>query len=143
MKKYEDKFLGPNRIKFATPAGHTSGGVNLIELTLENNKRETYSALMLEAQNVITPQPQDLSSLRTYRMYPVVTQILEVMRDHNVKLDEISFMVQLVSTSVNENLDRVDKDVWGVESLGDRTFVQIDQKMKTIKTTLGDVLPAA
>ena len=139
QNQYEDKFLGPKRIKIVQDTGKTAGHVDLLKITFDDGTSESYSALMLAAENVVTPQPTDATALQVARLYPVVNKILEVCRDYILKMSEFNHLTALIIASVNNNFDRADQFLWKTEYLTERTMNDLEEVMKQIPT-LNDVI---
>src|SRR6266446_5538107 len=127
LSKYEDQYLGDKQIKFVEEAPASKSGVELVTVVFNDNSREQYAKLMLEADGVVTPLIQDLTQFRDRRIFPVVTGFLKLMRDYNLKVEEIDYLFAKTSTSVNMNLQEAEAALWGVERVGKHTLVQDEE----------------
>jgi hypothetical protein len=126
LKKYQDQFLGDKQIKFVEEAEPSKSGVELLTVVFNDESREQYSKLMLEQEGVVTPNIQDLTEFRDRRVLPAVKDILTVLRDYNVRIDEVDYLMQKAFTSINMNLQEAETKFWGVQRLGQQTLVQVD-----------------
>lgn len=140
LSKYEDQWLGDKQIKFIEKAQPSKSGVELVNVVFNDNSAEQYSKLMLEQEGVVTPQIQDLTEFREKRVLPVVKGILELMRDFNLKIEEVDYTLQKAVTSINMNLNKAETAFWGVDRLGQQTIVQVDDVLLSEKPTLKEVL---
>jgi hypothetical protein len=126
LKQYQDQILGDKQIKFAEEAEPSKSGVEVVTIVFNDESREQYSKLMLVQDGVVTPQNQDLTEFRDARVLPAVKDILKVLRDYNVKLEEVDYLMQKAFTSINMNLQEAETKFWGVQRLGQQTMIQID-----------------
>lgn len=126
FKKYQDQWLGDKQIKFVEEAEPSKSGIELVTVVFNDGSREQYSKLMIEQEGVVTPKIQDLTEFREKRIFPVVKGILELMRDYNLKIEEVDYTLQKAVTSINMNLNKAETNFWGVERLGQQTIVQVD-----------------
>ena len=127
LKKYQDQFLGDKQIKFVEEAESSKSGVELETVVFNDGSREQYSKLMLSQEGVVTPQVQDLTEFRDRRVLPAVKDILKVLRDYNVRIDEVDYLMQKAFTSINMNLQEAETKFWGVQRLGQQTLIQVDE----------------
>ena len=126
LKKYQDQFLGDKQIKFVEEAKPSKSGVELVTVIFNDESREQYSKLMLEQEGVVTSQIQDLTQFRDMRVLPAVKDILKILRDYNVRIDEVDYLMQKAFTSINMNLQEAECKFWGVQRLGQQTLIQVD-----------------
>jgi regulator of PEP synthase PpsR (kinase-PPPase family) len=141
LSKYEDQWLGDKQIKFIETAEPSKSGVELVTVVFNDGSREQYAKMMLEQEGVATPQIQDLTEFRDKRVLPAVKDILKLLRDYNVRIDEVDYLMQKAFTSINMNLQEAETVFWGVKRLGQQTLVQVDDVLLGKKTTLNDVTP--
>jgi hypothetical protein len=127
LSKYEDQWLGDRQIKFIEEATPSKSGVELVSVVFNDGSREQYSKLMLSQDGVVSPQIQDLTEFRERRVLPVVQEILTVLRDYNVRIDEVDYVMQKAVTSINMNLQEAEASFWGVQRLGQQTLIQVDE----------------
>ena len=118
------KYYGPDEVKNVIP------GENHVIIDLVNGKRVTLSPKM--ADKVITDEPVDATKLREMRLHPVVEAVLTTMLDWNVKINEIEYIYQLVTTSFNENYKAASDMAWGIADQ-DRTIQDVDNVLKSKK----------
>jgi hypothetical protein len=83
------------------------------EITLSGGKKVVLSTKMLA--EVVKEQPQDLTELRNARCFPVVSDILKVLLNWNIKLSEIDFVNQRVIMSLEETHKKANAAIWGKE----------------------------
>lgn len=140
LNKYQDQFLGDKQIKFVEEAEPSKSGIELMTVVFNDGSREQYSKLMLEQEGVVTPQVQDLTEFRDRRVFPVVKDILKLLRDYNLKVDEVQYLFAKTATSMNVNIDKAEASLWGVERLGQQTIVQVDDVLLSAQPTLKDVI---
>ena len=140
LNKYQDQFLGDKQIKFVKDAEVSKSGVELVTVVFNDGSREQYSKLMLEQEGVVTPQIQDLTEFRDRRVFPIVSDILKLMRGYNIKVEEVDYLLQKTTTSINMNLQKAEASFWGVERLGKQTIVQVDDVLLSAQPTLKDVI---
>jgi hypothetical protein len=126
LNKYQDQWLGDKQIKFVEDSEASKAGVELVTVVFNDGSREQYSKLMLEQEGVVTPQIQDLTEFRNRRTFPVIKGILTILRDYNLKVEEVDHTMALVVTSVNDNLNQAECLFWGVDTLGKETLIQVD-----------------
>ena len=127
LKNYQDQWLGDKQIKCAEEAESSKSGVELVTVVFNDGSREQYSKLMLSQEGVVTPQVQDLTEFRDRRVLPAVKDILKVLRDYNVRIDEVDYLMQKAFTSINMNLQEAETKFWGVQRLGQQTLIQVDE----------------
>jgi hypothetical protein len=102
------QYIGPKEIaSMEDSVFKTIEGVEIPchKVTFSDNSIElipvkTFNAVALE-------MPSDLSDLRNRKTYPIVKEMLELMLSYNVKLSEIDYIFQLVTTSINENMEKM------------------------------------
>lgn len=140
LSKFEDQYLGDKQIKFIEDAEPSKSGIELVTVVFNDGSRQQYSKLMLEQEGVVTPQIQDLSEFRDRRVFPVVKDILKLLRDYNLKVEEVDYLFGKATASININLSKAEASFWGVERLGQQTLVQVDDVLLSEKPTLKDVL---
>lgn len=140
LNQYQDQWLGDKQIKFVEEAEPSKSGVELVTVVFNDGSREQYSKLLLEQEGVVTPQIQDLTEFRDRRVFPVVKDVLKLLRDYNVRVEEVDYLLQKVALSLNMNLQTAELSFWGVDRVGKQTFVQLDDVLLGLKQTLKDVL---
>lgn len=118
------KYYGPDEVKKTTP------GESGVIVDLVNGKRVNLSLKM--ADKVITDEPVDATKLREMRLHPVVEAVLTTMLDWNVKINEIEYVYQLVTTSFNENYKAASDLAWGILDQ-ERTIQDVDRVLKAKK----------
>jgi hypothetical protein len=129
LKEYQDQYLGDKQIKFVEEAEPSKSGVEVVTVVFNDGSRQQYATLLLKQDGVVTPQIQDLTLFRDARVLPVVKEVLKLMRDYNLKVEEVDYLMQKVVTSINMNLQTAETNFWGVERLGQQTLVQIDDAL--------------
>lgn len=140
LSKYEDQWLGDKQIKFIESSEPSKSGVELVNVVFNDGSRQQYSKLLIEQEGVVTPQIQDLTEFRDRRVFPVVKDILKLLRDYNVDFGEVDYLLAKVAASLNENRDKAEKGFWGVERLDKVSIIQIDNALLSHQPTLKDVL---
>lgn len=141
LKQYEDKWLGDKKVKFAEEVGENAGGIRLVKLTYDNGQTEEYTQKMLDAEGVVTPNPQDLTAFREARVVPVVRECLETLRNFSLKEKEMQYAIMKLTASIAENVDKATCILFGVETPQDWTMGQVDKILlgkKTLKDVLGN-----
>jgi hypothetical protein len=111
-------YYGPDKIKVQ------EGNIDETVITLENGTEILLNPRM--AQWVITEKPQDLTSLRDARIDPVKHEIIQSIREWNLKLSEVEFLFSSVILSINELVKRANHKAWGTPEL-ERTLRDADK----------------
>ena len=103
----EKKFYGPNEIM-----GICEVDNSISEVILASGQKVLLSNKMMveTVKNIAT----DLTQLRDDRCFPVVSNILKVLLEWNVKIDEIAFIVERCIMSINETDKKANEKVWNV-----------------------------
>lgn len=81
-------------------------------------------------QNVVSDTPCDLSALRDKRVTPIVKEILVLLRESNLRIDEVDYMCALLVSSINKSSEDASNKLWNVKDGGERTFLDIDEVLK-------------
>ena len=98
--EYKGQFIGPKKLESAKYTGEkTSGGIEIVKVSYENESIEYLSALMFE--ETVSKETCSESDLRDKRVAPIVQGCLRLMRDWGLKLGENVYM----STMLNQSLD--------------------------------------
>jgi hypothetical protein len=83
-------------------------------VTFTDKSTEELSKLIIA--EAITDKQCDLTELRNKRCFPVVAEILKVLRDANVRISEIDFITQRVIMSIDESREVGNTKLWGVKA---------------------------
>jgi hypothetical protein len=83
-------------------------------VTFTDKSTEELSKMMIA--ETITEKQIDLTELRNKRCFPVVAEILKVLRDANVRISEIDFITQRVIMSIDESREVGNNKLWGVKA---------------------------
>ena len=131
MEEYNNKFIGPNKIKSIEPSERkTYSGKEMYQVTYRNNKVEYYSEAVLE--DIVTGKSRDLTALRDLRCFPVVKSLLEVLAEANVKLGEIDYILERTGFSLQENIKKAADILWEKE-FENREMMDVEEVLESAK----------
>jgi len=96
-------------------------------IRLEFKDKEQNIELPLEVANmVISEKPTDLTTLVNTRIRPVIARILAIITEAELTIDEINYLMPDVTESVNVNIDKANKKLWGKDK-GDKNLLDVDK----------------
>lgn len=139
MKKYIGKFLGPLQIKeIKKSKENTYLGNPKANITFDNGSKVSLPVEMIEAG--ITEQISDWTELRENRLKPVVSKIITVLTDMEVKKSEITYLIgPKMLNSIYLAFAMANEKLWG-KIYDDITMRDADKILKgeicTTKTTI-------
>ena len=95
-------FIGTNKIiSTKNLPENTHEGLPLIQVDYENGSSEVLSKLMYDT--VVSEESCDPSAFREKRIFPVVQEVLKIMRNWGLKLNELHFFSAVLTNSLHEN----------------------------------------
>lgn len=104
--KEEKDFEGYTKVSFKP----VQSGEKEIEIPAQ-----IFSNLILE--ELKTTEPTDHNFIRKVRCTPVVKAMLETLLQYGVQLeDEVSYVLQILQRSLEENYKKADDEKWGVSA---------------------------
>jgi len=137
-------YIGEKKIKsHRETEERTPRGNSLIEVQFENGDVERYSSLMFE--KIISEESCNLSELLDKRIFPVVEEVLGILRDWGVKLGELPYLSLKLNQSLDENAKQAHIELlsqWMPRPLSpdEVDLITIDRILKSKKRTLKDIL---
>lgn len=141
----EIKYIGEKQVKEITDSGEkTASGISIISVEYVDGTKEQFSSLMLD--KIISDEACDLSKLRDKRLYPIVEEVLKVLREWGIRISELQYMSVLLNQSIEYNQREAILELWSkwIEkplSVDDVDMITIDKVLKSIKgITMQDVL---
>lgn len=99
------KFIGNKRIENEEEQG------DFVVLTFKDGSTARLAKCMLEVS--ATRSPVDDTALWDRQLTPVAKEILNVLMKWNVQLDQMSYLVNLLQTSLQKNSDEANEFLWG------------------------------
>jgi len=122
---FENKFYGDKKIVSDVISDEkTYLGNEKVELSLENDEKITIPILI--AKKAISDEKKDLTDLVQLRIRPSLEMILGILTDHELTIDEISYMMPYIVESVNMNIDKANEVLWK-KSKGEKTLLDVDK----------------
>lgn len=122
-------YVGDKAIRAVIDAKNaTPLGTKVVNVVFEDGTQESLTEKTFK--NIRTEKPVDATELRRLRCEPLVQEILVMMLETNIKWNEIDYVMGLVVESLNANSESASNKLWGVESVGDRTMLDIDTVLK-------------
>ena len=128
------KFIGKKKITSVEETkDKTPGGFSLIRVEYDDESIEYMSSLMFP--KVTSDKACDESALRDKRMYPVVENILGLLRDWGIKTGELQYMSALLNLSLDNNQKEAMSELWSKwmprpMSLDDVDLITMDRVLK-------------
>ena len=96
-------------------------------IRLEFKDKEQNIELPLEmAKTVVSKEPKDLTKLVVSRIKPAIARILAILTEAELSVDEINYLMPDITESVNINIDKANKVLWGKEK-GEKTLLDVDK----------------
>jgi len=123
MKKYIGLYIGLNKIKKVKASKRLTYLKNeVLSIEYDNGKTEERPAAIVD--RIATKESYSLTELRARISKVVVEKFLSTLLETEVKIEDVEFMLTLVSTSLNRNLDEATEVLWK-KSISDRTVADI------------------
>lgn len=128
-KKNEEKYLGNKKVLSVNETGDTTPlGSKIYEVNLEDGSIEVVTEKILNY--VVDTKECDLTELRRRRVEPVVKEMLVLLREANMKIGDLDYLLSLFTESINQNNNEASNKLWNVKDGGERTFLQIDKVLE-------------
>lgn len=119
------QYIGKKEVSKVNNTGETTPlGCEIFEVEYVDGSKETLTKKILDV--VLDDKECDLTELRRRRVEPVAKEMLVLLREANLKVGEVDFLLTLFTESINQNSEQASNKLWNVEEGGDRTFLQID-----------------
>ena len=137
-------FIGKKSIKEKIELDEkTPGEVSLVQVIFEDGTSERISRLMYD--KIVSETQCDDSDLRDKRIFPIVEELLKLLRDWGIKVNELSYMSAVLNRSLDANLKEATNELWSQwmskpASPDDVDLVTVDRVLRNQKKTLEDVL---
>ena len=116
------KFYGIEKVTDVLNNGEVSTVIT------ETSKR--YVIATSEVPVLVTDTEKNLSELRQLRCNPVAAGCLMLMKNFNLRQDEVDYVLRLVAESLNKNMEQASNKLWNVDNFGEQTFIMIDDVLK-------------
>lgn len=123
------KYYGKKEIKDIVDTSTTSKKLKTLVFTDDSQIQLTDKMVSV----AVTDVEKDLTTLRDLRCFPVVVEILTVLRDWNVNINEIDFITQRVIMSINKSYEKAQDILWGKS--------QMEQTMEDVNEVLLKEVP--
>lgn len=138
IQEYIGKYLGPHQIEelveqeVKTPLGKSVYEVKFKQ-TFAEDGRETTPAPELYTEKMLavatSDESTDLTSLRDKRMKNVVSDILYVLAEYNIRYSEFEYMSGLLTASNNDNMGKAAEKMFGTDEYH-RTLMHVERVLK-------------
>lgn len=133
-----DKYLGENKIKEITILGETTqGGQEVSEVEFENGKFEKVPTFFLN--QIITDTSIPTVDFMNNQFNIIASSLIGVMLEHDVKLNDIRYIIDKMVASINQNMKSADAILWGMNE-EDKKMTDLHKILIENKTTLKDLL---
>lgn len=133
-------YVGPKKVVDNTSLDEKLvTGESLFEVKYEDGSKEILTDRMFVA--TAKDAPVDATTLRDNRVFPVVARVLELLLNWGLKVDEVDYLMAVLTRSVNSNLQAADAKVWGKQR-GEITLMDLDKHLREENVTLKDILPS-
>ena len=124
-------FIGAKTIENSQE--NDSLGTKIVEVTYTDGSKETFSKLMYDA--IVSEESCDASTLREKRIYPVVANVLSILKEWGIKLSELQYLSTVLNTSLSENEKEAIKELWrpwipNIADVDDVDLVAVDRVLK-------------
>src|SRR3990167_761308 len=96
-------YIGTRKIKSVAGDSH-------VIVEYEDGLFDHFSKLMYD--KIVSNEPCDATALREKRIYPVVEEVLRVLRDWGMKLNELPYMSAILNESLKQNENAALKELW-------------------------------
>jgi len=137
MIQYKDKFIGEKQVASVTKTEEkTTSGVEILSVEYADGTKELISSLLLN--KVISDEPCDVSKLRDKRLFPIVEEVLKILRDWGLKLSELSYLSTLINQSIAFNQSQALIEVLG-KYTGNKLLNPDDVDMLTLDKILKEI----
>ena len=129
------KFIGKKKITSTEETkDKTEGGFTIIRVEYEDESIEYLSSLMFP--KVVSDKACDESQLRDKRIYPVVENILGLLKAWGIKTGELQYMSSLLNLSLDNSQKEAMSELWAKwmprpMSLDDVDLITIDRVLKS------------
>jgi hypothetical protein len=137
MKEFNQKYIGPNKIKMTRELKEkTYLEKSKVELEYDNGETISYPLEMVE--KMVTDTASDLTTLREARVNPVIEKILGLITESELTLDEAYYATgPKMQASIDMAMDKCQKILWGGKDLtqGYKTVTLMDME-KVLKRKL-------
>ena len=135
IQEYIGKYLGPHQIaelveeEVKTPLGKSVYEVKF-KKTFAEDGRETTPAAELYTEKMLaiaaSDESTDLTSLRDKRMKSVVSDILYILAEYNIRYSEFEYMSGLLTASNNDNVAKAAEKMFGTDEYH-RTLMHVER----------------
>jgi hypothetical protein len=84
-------------------------------------------------KNIADKKSYDLTQLRDKMVFPLVQKILAIITEANLKIEDINYLQERTSMTINENLKKATTIAWGMD-LQERKMMDVDVMLKKNET---------
>lgn len=121
---FKGQYYGPNKIdNVVNLEDKTYFGKERIRLEFKDKNIELPLAM---AEVAVSKEAKDLTGLVNLRIKPVVSRMLAILAEAELSIDEINYIMPDITESVNINIDKANKILWGKEK-GEKTLLDVDK----------------
>ena len=129
-------YIGPKKIKETKDLEKTDNGVDVVEITYEDDSKEVLSKLMYD--KVVSQETSDLTTLRVNRIRPIIGEVLTLLRNWGIKLSELAYFSAVLNESMQHNEAEATKELWrkfgvNLQALDEIDLINVDRVLRTIK----------
>lgn len=127
-------YIGLKKVKETTDEVSPEG-VNTVHVVYEDGSIEVLSKLMFDV--VSSEVAVDLTQLRDKRVKPVVSAVLQVIRDWGIKIGELPYFSAVLQESLRTNEESALEELWRkwiptLKSLDDVDYIAVDRVLRSI-----------
>lgn len=114
----------------------TRNGDDYYQLNLSNGKIEIIPKIIFDS--CVTNEPGNATDLINNRMNILLVALLDIFKEFNIKIQEVPYMAQKLSNTINMLVDDSDSILWG-KNINDKTFQDVDAVLKKKRQTLDNI----
>lgn len=140
---FKDMYWGSNKIISSEDVERkTFNGNDVVEITIQINENKTKALEFpkVTVYNAATKDPSDANQLRETFVVPIVEKMLAIIADAEPLLEDVEYILQKISMSLNYNLETAGKILWG-KDLYDRTVGDLYKVFTKNALIIKDELP--
>ena len=105
------KFIGPDEIVSVTLLEvKTPKGGEVYEIGFSNERRHLFSKTTLDL--IVTNTLSDLNEVQEKKMIPMLTEVMDVIREYDLTTKEVSTLSQKLSAIFTDTFDRTTSFLW-------------------------------
>lgn len=124
MNTYIKKYIVGKKIRSLELSDKkTYLGNEIYLIRFDDGTEQTLSKEVIK--NIADKKSYDLNQLRDKMIFPIIEKILGILTEADLKIEDMNYLQDRLSASINENLKKANTIIWEKE-LVDRTMMDLN-----------------